>query len=176
MYFLLLLKESKAGGGWALVDGHIYWAGGITKSLLERVGYSMKLYRHNIRSAQPEFWECVSHSKELQQYEPCALALGRTIYFLGGTKFPDMGDNYEGRHCGEAYNIDTKSWKLLALNVQDFAPIFSRKTTAVMKEENDVTVVCCSFRAGNLLFYKLNLDGFKVEVHPNFNFSNSLPN
>ncbi|XP_016492104.1 uncharacterized protein LOC107811653 isoform X1 [Nicotiana tabacum] len=52
-----------------------------------------------------------------------------------------------------------------------------------MKEESDATVVCCSFPAGNLLFYKLSLDGldgFKVEVHPNFNFTlsdcNSLPN
>lgn len=88
--------ESESGGGWALVDGHIYWAGGITESLLgegvgegeiRKIRHSMKLYRHNIRSPQPEFWECVSHSKELQQYEPCVLALGRTIYFLGAEIF-----------------------------------------------------------------------------------------
>ncbi|OIT38986.1 PREDICTED: uncharacterized protein LOC109238704 [Nicotiana attenuata] len=180
--------ELEFRGDWAIVGNHIYWAGGIKNPEPSDMGIrlpysSMELYRHDITSTDPVSWVPVSSSKKLHRHEACVVSLDKTIYVLGGKKFPYEGDEYEGRYCGEAYDIDsfdTKSWKLMALNVQDFAT-FTSSTTAFVKGEGEV--VCYSILTGHLLIYNIHEDGFKFQVHPHFNFrvsrspsGNSLPN
>nr|XP_033517055.1 uncharacterized protein LOC117281312 [Nicotiana tomentosiformis] len=71
---------------------------------------------------------------KLHRHEACVFAEGDRIYVLGGNTFPYEGREDEGRYCGEAYDIKTQSWELLALNVQDFA-FLTGCTSALVQEE-----------------------------------------
>ncbi|OIS98674.1 hypothetical protein A4A49_27401 [Nicotiana attenuata] len=105
---------------------------------------------------------------------PFVASIGRKLYVLGGPNEREKSPDREF-YWGEIYDLDSKEWKVLELDINTFPDFIDSNWHVVEKDGEGTRIILFLFSMECLLFYNVNTHEFLIEDHPSLNLSRPDP-